>query len=274
MPVLAQEPGVPVADLDELLGIGAAMESEAVQLYAALEAEMTRQGVHKVAAVFGRLVAMEQHHVGTIAAFGQEILGHSISPFRSGEAAVRSRVTRPTADEAASMALTPYRALSIAVHTEERAFAFYTYLAATTADPAVRQYAEILASEELHHAALLRKERRQAYHREPRRPPLPVPETLDELASLTTGLQGEIEFGNGTPPRQNDDKKGLWEAVRRLERQYEIYGRVAERTGSEAVMAEALLLAQSVLVELALARQRLTTPNTATRQAAAANFQQ
>ena len=42
----------------------AAMESEAVLLYVKLEAEMGRQGADDVAAVFHRLVAIEQLHVG------------------------------------------------------------------------------------------------------------------------------------------------------------------------------------------------------------------
>jgi rubrerythrin len=52
------------------------------------------------------------------------------------------------------------------VHNEEIAFRFYTHVAADSDNEAVRKYAEILAREELGHAALLRAERRRAYHAE------------------------------------------------------------------------------------------------------------
>jgi rubrerythrin len=56
--------------------------------------------------------------------------------------------------------------LAFAVHNEEIAFSFYTHVAANSENIAVRKYAEILAREELGHAALLRAERRRAYHKE------------------------------------------------------------------------------------------------------------
>jgi hypothetical protein len=52
------------------------------------------------------------------------------------------------------------------VHNEEIAFRFYTHVAAESESKMVRKYAEILAREELGHAALLRAERRRAYHLE------------------------------------------------------------------------------------------------------------
>jgi rubrerythrin len=61
---------------------------------------------------------------------------------------------------------TPYKALAFAVHNEEIAFRFYTHVASDSDNEVVRKYAEILAREELGHAALLRAERRRAYHAE------------------------------------------------------------------------------------------------------------
>jgi rubrerythrin len=65
-----------------------------------------------------------------------------------------------------SSLLTPYRALAIAVTNEERAFAFYAYVAAHATDPEVQRQAEMMAREELAHASELRVRRRQAYRRE------------------------------------------------------------------------------------------------------------
>ena len=259
MSLLSQEPETPIATLDELLAIAAAMESEAVLLYVKLEAEMGRQGADDVAAVFHRLVAIEQLHVGAVAAFGLELLGRALSPFPAGEASVWNRVVLPTAEEAASTLLTPYRALSIAVRTEERAFAFYSYLAAGTVDPVLRRHAEALAAEELQHAAQLRIERRKAYHSDSRRRSLSIPDSPEALITLAGNLQAETTRIIAALPGGDGVKRNLREAVRLLERHYDTYNTIAERTDSEAVMTAALSLAETVLPKLALARQRLIT---------------
>ena len=73
-----------------------------------------------------------------------------------------------------SAALTPYKALTIAVQNEERGFAFYSYIAAHIEDAGGgRNAAEQLAREELRHAALLRRERRRAWRREREARPSP-----------------------------------------------------------------------------------------------------
>src|SRR5581483_5216903 len=56
--------------------------------------------------------------------------------------------------------------LAMAVRNEERTFAFWSYLAAYSADPEIKQASESMVKEELGHVATLRKERRSAYHRE------------------------------------------------------------------------------------------------------------
>jgi hypothetical protein len=62
--------------------------------------------------------------------------------------------------------LTPYRALAIAVRNEERAFSLLTHVAANAENTDVRLRAEALALEELQHVALLRAQRRKAFHAE------------------------------------------------------------------------------------------------------------
>jgi len=62
--------------------------------------------------------------------------------------------------------MTPYRALSMAVRNEERAFAFWSYVAGFAQDLEIKKAAEAMAREELGHVAILRKERRRAYHSE------------------------------------------------------------------------------------------------------------
>ena len=62
--------------------------------------------------------------------------------------------------------MTPYRALSMAVRNEERAFAVWSYVAGFAEDPEIKKSAESMAREELGHVATLRNERRRAYHSE------------------------------------------------------------------------------------------------------------
>lgn len=62
--------------------------------------------------------------------------------------------------------LSSYKALQLAVRNEERAFAFYAKVAALSPDATVREYADRMAEEELHHVALLRLERRHAWRAE------------------------------------------------------------------------------------------------------------
>ena len=56
----------------------------------------------------------------------------------------------------------------MAVRNEERAFAFWSYVAAHAEAPEIRQAAETMAHEELGHVATLRRERRRAFHAERR----------------------------------------------------------------------------------------------------------
>jgi rubrerythrin len=319
MSLLRQEPDLVATTLDQLLAVAAAMEGEAVRLYRGLAEDMTRRGEEAVATVFRQLATLEERHVGTVAAFSQQVLGHPAPPFPAGDASVSTRVVQPAADEAVSVSMTPYRALSIAVRTEERAFAFYTYLAANTTDPTVRDTAEALAGEELHHAALLRIERRRAFRQDPRRIRPPLPEHPEALAALAAALDAEVaqtletlhqrypesdaeaealrsllprmarrararlEAHGGPasaaaappglasallaapappacPPTASAHQRAAFAhlcALRLLERLYEVYASISERTDQEAVLAAALSLAEAVLADIILMRERV-----------------
>ncbi|MDR3439370.1 ferritin family protein [Telmatospirillum sp.] len=143
--------------VEELMEIAVGMEHEAALRYTQLASRMANVGETDLAATFLRLAAIEERHEQwlTSASRGR-------SPPRRF-----SWLLPETFDEAdvAGAPLSAYRILAIAVRNEERAFAFYTYLAAMTeTDPVVRGRAEALAREELNHVAQLRQLRRRAYH--------------------------------------------------------------------------------------------------------------
>jgi hypothetical protein len=184
---------------------------------------------------------------------------------------------------ARSVHLTPYRALAVAVRSEERVFTYYTYIAAHAPSAQIRALAEEFAVEALHYAVALRRKRREAFHTE--RPAAPVlPATVAELhavAAALDGLAGKVNAmlaeqlaadGHASDAqtfRQLADEEGhpvtgatpgaeatavtVAEGVRILERAFERYIDIAERATQENVVSEAQQLA-----EIALRRMSLT----------------
>lgn len=197
---LSNQPEGGVETLAELIGVAGAIEDEAVDRYRWLVAEMRRRGEEETARAFEALLAEERSHVVDVARWA-EGLGAAVP----GSARFRWRLPDDLASSweevARSALLTPYRAYSIAVQNEERAFAFYAYLAAAAADDRIAREAERLADQELRHAAALRVWRRAAWRRE-RGPDGPArrPEvaTLAELEQLIAAHEREIAVCHGS----------------------------------------------------------------------------
>jgi rubrerythrin len=150
----------------ELMSIALQAEREAVKRYSRLATEMRQAGNESAAALFERMVGEEQEHERLLLAWMEKesiAFNPDIGPIRWRDPQVSTTYNDEARDPHYS---TPYRALAFAVNNEENAFRFYTYVAAESDDEAVRQYAEILAREELGHAALFRAERRRAFHAE------------------------------------------------------------------------------------------------------------
>jgi rubrerythrin len=164
---LEQEPDARSHTLAELMGLAAAMESEAILRYGQLAAEMSRRGDHGLAAMFQVLLEEERAHLAGIERWSRATTGDS-PPAARRPWQLPPEIARSWEEAVRSALLTPYRALSIAVLNEDRGFAFYTYVAARAEDTAARAAAERLAAEELNHAALLRRERRRAWRSEQR----------------------------------------------------------------------------------------------------------
>lgn len=160
--------------LAAVFDIAAAIERESVRRYETLAAIMERRGEAATAQAFRVMLAEERKHVATV-----ERWADALCPQRPGDARFEWRLPADLWDSwdeaAASARLTPYRAFAIAVDNEQRAFALYSYLAANATDPKVAAAAEKLALEELGHAALMRRWRREAWHRDRREAPQELP---------------------------------------------------------------------------------------------------
>ena len=179
-----------VKTTSDLMSIALQAEREAIRRYSILAAKMREGDNVSAAELFERMVAEEQEHEGLLLAW----MAHEGIEQNTDIGAIKwqdPNVSTIYRDEARDpYQSSPYRALAFAVHNEEIAFRFYTHVAADSEDEMVRKYAEILAREELGHAALLRAERRLAFHAEreaervePRLDPKAIHNVSDLLAA-------------------------------------------------------------------------------------------
>ncbi len=155
-----------VETTSDLMSIALQAEREAVRRYSELAVKMRKAGNDSAAALFERMVSEEQEHEHLLLEWmAQEGIDENpdIPPVRWRDPNISTTYNDEARDPYQS---SPYRALAFAVHNEEIAFRFYTHVTAESKNKAVRKYAEVLAREELGHAALLRAERRRAYHAE------------------------------------------------------------------------------------------------------------
>jgi len=183
----------PITSVAELMAVGAAMADRAVTRYREHAAAIAAAGNAEAAGVLQRLAAERRvcgaELAGQAAAFGWQPAGIAAAP---------SAVPDEMIDED-PYTVTVYRVLSIAMHDEARAFAFYAYVAAHAADRELQRVAEGLAHEQLGHAAELRRKRRKAWRRMPSgsgsRPP--PPQSLAELRTLAGRREGDMAARHG-----------------------------------------------------------------------------
>lgn len=184
-------PVYPVAEVrtvEDLMDIAVGMEHEAAARYEQLAAVMDRAGDTSLGDVFRELASLEQAHEDGLGRWAAREGRRKPLPRQFAWQMPETFGAGPEDGEAG--VLTAYRALGIAVRNEERAFAFYTYLAAIAEDPEVMRRAESLAKEELNHVAELRRLRRRAFHAERGAPwRRPAVASIDELRRVSEGLE-------------------------------------------------------------------------------------
>ncbi|MGG5810012.1 ferritin-like domain-containing protein [Falsiroseomonas sp. CW058] len=279
MSLLKAEPPDAVRSLPELFALAHAMEEEAATRYAALADSMEAMGLARVAAVFRDLVEEERGHAHHVDEWSRGVTGSGPSP-------AQLRWTPPeTMDEdeargfASSHLASAYRALSMAVRNEERAFALWTYIAARAESPEIRRAAERMAEEELRHAALLRRERRRAF-REDRQPGAPRGHPLARAAAAEARLATILGAlpGDGTrlaaearamgeeaselaeeagaaaaPPPSGTD--GIEEALRLAEQASEAYLDAADAAREDRHLGRLQSLAERAIARIAVLRR-------------------
>lgn len=179
--------------LDEMLATADVMEQEAAERYTELADCMRKLGQTEIADLMTTLAAEERGHVNQVEHRAHRMLRHA--PDRSlARRNLPTTFGRPDAVSAAVL-LSPHRALSIAVRSEERAFTFWTYVAAGSSDPALSELAETFARQELRHAAKLRCMRRKVRRAEERHFRSATRSQADRQSEAEIRLEGAIMEG-------------------------------------------------------------------------------
>lgn len=192
MGLLKTEPEGVVESLSELMAIAKAMEDEAAMRYRQLSRRMLSLDNEAAMKVFERLASEEETHSARVTELSVAVTGATPKAADIRWELPPDLEDEGMADLAVSRLVTPYRALSIAVRNEDRAFAFWSYVSAYAPSEPVRHYAERMAREELRHASILRMERRRAYHGAPRAAGLPPALSMKQLQEKAESLEQGI----------------------------------------------------------------------------------
>ncbi|HLN25076.1 MAG TPA: ferritin family protein [Patescibacteria group bacterium] len=227
----------PLSDLhslDELMDIAVGIEREAALRYDQLSTLMARRGDSALAATFEALAAIERAHEAGLMSWVRRLDEAEPVPKQF----LWQLPETFSLDDVDAAPLSPYQALGIAVRNEERAFVFYTYVAAQAhARPDLRERAEALAKEELAHVAHLRRLRRLAFHaaRGERSAVTPLPATLSALYHVAWELERRAADLAATAARCLAGQSGQDTKVRLITWVAEDAGRRAEAMARQAL---------------------------------------
>jgi rubrerythrin len=145
--------------IEDLLATAQSIEIGAAERYAEY-AEKASKVNPETAALFKRLAEEEQEHENKVIELAEEA-SVDLSNCTVSEQYIPSGNNEESSQANNSL----YQILAAAVKREELAFEVYSQIAASSNDDDLSYYAEILAKEELGHAALLRAMRRRVYDR-------------------------------------------------------------------------------------------------------------
>jgi rubrerythrin len=143
--------------VEDLLATALKMEIGAADRYMEY-AETASTENPEIAALFIRLAEEEREHEKNVLQLAEEA-----SVDLSNAVVSEQLIQSANKEETAKANDTLHSILAGAVIREERAFEIYSQIAASSSNENVRHYAEIMAKEELGHAALLRSMRRRVY---------------------------------------------------------------------------------------------------------------
>ena len=150
----------------ELLSTVLMAVREAAQYFSACSGEMREHRNEACASIFEQISTTEREREKQIVSWAESEglqLSTDAMPLDWQDPNVRNEYDAAALDPIRS---TPYRVLALVAHDADRAFRFFTHVAAYAEDGGLREYAEILAQEELERVAQFRSLRRRAWHAE------------------------------------------------------------------------------------------------------------
>ena len=195
--LLQAEPREAVRSLEELFALAQELESRAAARYGGLANNMREQGAVALAAILDDLAAQRRRRQDRVIAWSNQWSGKAQSP-KPLRWELPEMFDDESIDQAAASLVTPYRILAMAVRNEQRAFSLFSYIAANTTEPAVREVAEAMARDKLERVSALRRERRRAFHAERDRG-APTrkrasPQSFGEIAELEDELADQLDL--------------------------------------------------------------------------------
>jgi rubrerythrin len=135
--------------VEDLLSYAFALEQEACDRYEELGELMAAHNNREVSELFKKMAKLEQHHADEI----RELMEQKNVKESSS---IQYQWSSPEGPETIDLGdlhylMTPHQALNLALHNEERAFAFFDKIAKSTNDEETRSLAEKFAEEETEH---------------------------------------------------------------------------------------------------------------------------
>ncbi|HEX6268272.1 MAG TPA: ferritin family protein [Burkholderiales bacterium] len=144
-----------IESVAELYVHAIAMEREAAERYAEFAGRMADEGNAQVAALFGRLAALEAGH---LEALRRRTEGVALPELESDYSWIDTGAPETLAHDLVFRLMTPHQALGVALRAEKRAKAFFEQARRVADDPALRALAQEMAAEEAGHIAMLEKQ--------------------------------------------------------------------------------------------------------------------
>lgn len=144
-----------ISSVADLFAVAYQIEADAVDRYVALATQMEVHNNMELASTFRDLAAAEAIHRDEIQrmAGGLDVVAraHTVAKWSTGESPEQADLG------AAHYLMTPWHALQLALEGEKRALAFFTSVAETAGDSAIRKMAAEFAEEEVEHVNLVNR---------------------------------------------------------------------------------------------------------------------
>ncbi len=141
--------------VEDLLAYAFALEQEAGERYTELAELMAAHNNHEVSELFYKMAKLEQGHADEI---------HGLMKARkiADSSSIKYQWTSAEAPETTDLAdlhylMTPYQALTLALHNEQRAHDFFANIALASTDEETAQLANKLAEEETEHVGWVKQ---------------------------------------------------------------------------------------------------------------------